>query len=304
MTAKVDIYTRITNRIVSDLEKGVRPWLKPWNAEHAAGRITRPLRHNSTPYRGINVLVLWITAEERGYACPLWMTYKQSVELGGQVRKGEHGSTVVYADRFKKTEAGDDGQMVEQEIPFMKPYTVFNCEQIDGLPSEYYALAQAPNEKIDRIDRAEQFFANTKLEIRHGGNMAYYAMKTDHVQMPPLEAFRDAEAYYATLAHESCHATRSEKRLNRDFGRKRFGDEGYAVEELVAELGSAFLCADLQLTPETREDHASYIANWLTVLKNDKRAIFTAAAHAERAAAFLHGLQPGAVAADDTRAAA
>ncbi|MGA3294671.1 MAG: zincin-like metallopeptidase domain-containing protein [Candidatus Acidiferrales bacterium] len=304
MTEKIDIYTRITNRIVSDLENGVKPWLKPWNAEHAAGRITRPLRHNATPYRGINVLVLWITAEERGYACPLWMTYKQSIELGGQVRKGEHGATVVYADRFKKTEAGDDGQMVEQEIPFMKPYTVFNCEQIDNLPTEYYALAQAPNEKIERIDRAEAFFANAKPEIKHGGNMAYYAMKNDYIQMPPFEAFRDAEAYYATLAHESTHWTRHEKRLNRDFGRKRFGDEGYAVEELVAELGSAFLCADLQLTPETREDHASYIANWLTVLRNDKRAIFTPAAHAERAAAFLHGLQPGAVAADNTRAAA
>jgi len=302
MTTKLDVYTRITNKIIADLEKGTRPWLKPWNAEHAAGRITRPLRHNGTPYRGINVLVLWLEAEERGYACPLWMTYNQAVQLGGQVRKGEHGATVVYADRFKKTETGDDGQTVEQEIPFMKGYTVFNCEQIDGLPAPYYALAQAPTEKIDRIEHAETFFANVKPEIRHGGNMACYSVHADRIQMPPIEVFRDAEAYYATLAHETTHWTRHEKRLNRDFGRKRFGDEGYAVEELVAELGSAFLCADLQLTPEPREDHASYIANWLTVLKNDKRAIFTAAAHAERAAAYLHGLQPGAIAADEAAA--
>jgi antirestriction protein ArdC len=264
MTTKVDIYTRITNRIVSDLEKGTRPWLKPWNAQHAAGRITRPLRHNSTPYRGINVLVLWVEAEDRGYACPLWMTYNQATELGGQVRKGEHGASVVYADRFKKTEAGDDGQMVEQEIPFMKAYTVFNCEQIDGLPANYYALAEPPAEKIERIDHAEAFFANAKAEVRHGGNMAYYAVQADRIQMPPIETFRDSESYYATLAHETTHWTRHEKRLNREFGRKRFGDEGYAVEELVAELGSAFLCADLQLTPEPREDHAAYIANWLT----------------------------------------
>jgi antirestriction protein ArdC len=134
--------------------------------------------------------------------------------------------------------------------------------------------------------------------------MAYYGTKTDHIQMPPFETFRDAEAYYATLAHESTHWTRHEKRLSRDFGRKRFGDEGYAVEELVAELGSAFLCADLQLAPEIRDDHASYIANWLTVLRNDKRAIFTAAAHAERAAAFLHGLQPGQETTENTGAAA
>jgi antirestriction protein ArdC len=304
MTNQADLYTRITNKIISDLENGTRTWMKPWNAEHAAGRITRPLRHNAAPYRGINVLVLWCEAEERGYACPLWMTFKQAIDLGGHVRKGEHGTTVVYADRFTKSETGDDGQTVEHEIPFMKGYTVFNCEQIEALPAEYYALATAPNEQIDRIDRAEKFFANTKLEINHGGNMAYYNVQQDRIQMPPFVAFKDAESYYATLAHESTHATRHEKRLNRDFGRKRFGDEGYAVEELVAELGSAFLCADLQLALEPREDHASYIANWLTVLKNDKRAIFTAAAHAERAAAFLHGLQPGASAAEGEDAGA
>src|ERR1700722_11335112 len=292
MTTKVDIYTRITNRIISDLEKGTRPWLKPWNAEHAAGRITRPLRHNSTPYRGINVLVLWVEAEDRGYACPLWMTYKQAVDLGGQVRKGERGASAVNADRFTRTEANDSGQMVEQEIPFMKVYTVFNCEQIDNLPAQYYALAQAPTETITRIDRAEAFFANAKIEVKHGGNMAYYGTKTDHIQMPPFESFRDAVAYYATLADESTHWTRHEKRLNRDFGRKRFGDEGYAVEELVAELGSAFLAADLEIAPEVREDHAAYIGSWLKMLKGDKRAVFTAASHAQRAADFLHGLQP------------
>jgi antirestriction protein ArdC len=293
---KADLYTRITGRIVEELEKGVRPWLKPWNAEHAAGRITRPLRHNGQPYRGINVLMLWGEAMERGYSCPIWMTYNQANELGAQVRKGEHGSLVVFANRIQRTETDTKGNEVEREIPFLKGYTVFNCEQIDGLPSHYTAPAAPTLDPVQRIAGAEQFFANAGADIRHGGNQAYYAIHTDYVQMPPFETFRDAESYYATLAHEMTHWTRHESRLVREFGRKRWGDEGYAAEELVAELGSAFLSADLGITPEPRDDHASYIANWLKVLKDDKRAIFTAAAHAERAVGFLHGLQPSATA--------
>ena len=288
---KADLYTRITGRIIEELEKGVRPWLKPWNAEHAAGRITRPLRHNGQPYRGINVLMLWEEAMAKGFACPIWMTYNQANELGAQVRKGEHGSLVVFANRIQRTETDTKGNEVEREIPFLKGYTVFNCEQIDGLPAHYTAPASQTLDPVQRIAGAEQFFANAKADIRHGGNQAYYAIHTDYVQVPPFETFRDAESYYATLAHEMTHWTRHPTRLDREFGRKRWGDEGYAAEELVAELGSAFLSADLGITPEPRDDHAAYIGNWLKVLKEDKRAIFTAAAHAERAAGFLHGLQ-------------
>lgn len=302
-TARADLYTRITARIVDDLEKGVRPWLKPWNAEHAAGRITRPLRHNGQAYRGINVLMLWGEAIARGYACPIWMTYRQALELGAQVRKGERGSLVVYADRIRRTETDARGEECEREIPFLKGYTVFNCEQIDGLPPHFTAPAAPVLDPVQRIAAAEAFFANIGADVRHGGNMAYYAIHPDYVQLPPFETFRDAESYYATRGHETVHWTRHETRLNREFGRKRWGDEGYAAEELVAELGSAFLSADLGITPEPREDHASYIANWLTVLKNDKRAIFTAAAHAERAVGFLHSLQPQAEAAEDRAAA-
>ncbi len=293
-TGKADLYTRITGRIVEELEKGVRPWLKPWNAEHAAGRITRPLRHNGQPYRGINVLMLWGEAMAKGFACPIWMTYKQSQELGAQVRKGEHGSLVVFADRIRRTETNDRGEDIDREIPFLKAYTVFNCEQIDGLPAHFTAPAAPVLDPVQRIAAAETFFANTGADIRHGGNQAYYAIHADFVQMPPFETFRDAESYYATLAHETTHWTRHASRLEREFGRKRWGDEGYAAEELVAELGSAFLSADLGITPEPRDDHASYIASWLKVLKEDKRAIFAAAAHAERAVGFLHGLQPSA----------
>ena len=296
-TGKADLYARITNRIIADLEAGTRPWLKPWNAEHAAGRVTRPLRHNGTPYRGINVLMLWAEACARGFACPIWMTYKQAYELGGQVRKGERGSLVVFADRFTRTETSNKGEEVERQIPFLKGYTVFNCEQTDSLPTHYYAREESVIDPVRRIAHAETFFANLNVDIRHGGNRAYYAMHTDHVQMPPFEAFRDAESYYATLGHECCHLTGHPSRLNRDL-RGRFGSHAYATDELVSEICSAFLCADLQLTPEPREDHAAYLQTWLTVLKNDKRAIFTAAAHAERAAAFLHAKQPQAAVSD------
>jgi antirestriction protein ArdC len=176
----------------------------------------------------------------------------------------------------------------------MKGYTVFNVEQIDGLPERYHTKPAPRLEPMPRIAHAEAFFAGTAADIRHGGNSAYYSVGSDHIQTPVFEAFRDAESYYATLAHECTHWTKHCRRLDREFGRKRWGDEGYAMEELVAELGAAFLCASLELTPELREDHASYLDHWLKVLKADKRAIFTAAGHAQRAADFLQGLQSAA----------
>jgi antirestriction protein ArdC len=307
-----DCYSRITNKIIADLEQGVRPWMRPWNAEHAAGRITRPLRHNGIPYKGINVVMLWSASVTKGYACPIWLTFKQAIELGGNVRKGETGELVVYADRITRTETDAKGEEVEKAIPFLKGYTVFNAEQCDGLPAHYTAKAEPPAlTPLQRIEAADRFFAATGADIRHGGTRACYAPQPDYVQMPPFETFKDAESYAATMAHELTHWTKHDSRLARDFGRQRHGDEGYAREELVAELGAAFLCADLGITPEVREDHAAYIASWLKVLKDDKRFIFTAAGHAQRAADFLHGLQPrqasgeaSAAEAEEERAAA
>jgi antirestriction protein ArdC len=289
ITNRQDVYTRITNQIVEQLEKGVRPWVKPWNAEHAAGRITRPLRHNGQPYSGINVLSLWMSAELQGYAAPLWMTFRQAGELNAHVRKGEKGSLVVFANAITRTERDEKtGEESEREIPYMKGYTVFNVEQIDGLPEFYYAKAKPGIDPVQRIERAEKFFADQNATIRHGGNRAYYAQELDYVQMPDFVAFRDAESYYATLAHEMAHWTKHPSRLARDLGRKSWGDAGYAAEELVAELSSAFVCADLNLQNEPREENAAYIANWLEVLKHDSRAIFSAAAHAQRAADYLN----------------
>ena len=236
--------------------------------------------------------MLWASAMEHGFSAPIWMTFRQALDLGAHVRKGEKGSLVVYADRIRRTEVDEEsGEELEREIPFMKGYTVFNVEQIDGLPDHFHAPAAPMLDPVQRIEGAERFFAALGADIRHGGNRAYYAIEPDYVQMPHFETFRDAGSYYATLGHECVHWTRHGSRLDRDQGRKRYGDEGYAREELTAELGAAFLAADLGLEIEPREDHAAYIASWLEVLKGDRRAIFSAAAHAQRAVEFLHGRQ-------------
>lgn len=286
-----DLYAAVTNQIMADLETGVRPWTRPWTAKHLAGHVSRPLRHNHQPYNGVNILLLWAQALARGYAAPIWMTFRQALELGGHVRKGEKGATVVYANAVHRTETDRQGEEVERRIPFLKAYTVFNVDQVEGLPAHFHALAHAPLDPAQRIARAEAFFAALRANIRHGGAMAYYSLTDDRVQLPPFEAFVDAQSYYATLAHEATHWTRHPTRLDRDFGRKRWGDEAYAREELVAELGAAFLCADLGLELAPREDHAAYLASWLKVLKDDRRFIFSAAAHAQKACDFLHSRQ-------------
>ena len=294
--SRVDIYARITDRIVAELEAGIRPWLRPWHSANAIGRVTRPLRHNGQPYSGMNVLLLWSEAIARGYAAPIWMTFKQALELGGAVRKGETGSMVVFASRFTRTETNASGDEIDREIPFLKAYSVFNVAQIKGLPDHYYGLAEPVRDPIERIDHADRYFANTGAVIRHGGDRAYYAPATDHIQMPPFETFRDAAAYVATLSHEATHWTAPPHRVNRDLSRYAKDRSERAREELIAELGSCFLCADLGIVPELepRPDHASYLGSWLKVLGDDKRAIFSAAAHAQRAVGFLHSLQPTA----------
>ncbi|MEP9370300.1 zincin-like metallopeptidase domain-containing protein [Xanthobacter sp. VNH20] len=291
-----DIYARITERIVADLEKGVRPWVRPWSAAHATSRITRPLRHNGEPYTGMNVLLLWSEGMARGFVSSTWMTFKQAVELGGHVRKGESGSIVIYASRFTKTETDAHGGEVERDIPFLKTYSVFNVEQIEGLPDHFHRPPGPVLDPIERIEHADRFFANTGAVIRHGGTAAFYSPSTDHIQMPPFETFRDAASYVAVLSHESVHWTADPRRVGRDLSRYAKDRSERAREELVAEIGSALLCADLGIVPELepRPDHAAYLGSWLSVLSNDKRAIFAAAAHAQRAVAYLHGLQPQA----------
>src|SRR5579883_855310 len=228
-TPKQDPYTRVTAQIIADLERGTRPWVKPWQAEHMAGKITRPLRHNGLPYAGINVLMLWTAAVANGYAAPIWMTFRQALELGAHVRKGEKGSLVVYANHVIRTEIdAATGEATEREIHFMKGYTVFNVEQIDGLPAQYYAAPEPRYTAVQRIEHAERFFASLQADIRPGGPQAYYAQESDYIRMPPIEAFRDTGSYYATLAHEATHWTKHPARLDRNLGCTKWGDAGYA----------------------------------------------------------------------------
>lgn len=215
------------------------------------------------------------------------MTFRQAQAYGASVRNGERGTTVVYADQIVRTVEGDGGETEDRErrISFLKAYSVFNVAQIEGLPERFNE--QPPAVPVgDRIPTAEAFFAATGIAVTQGGDCASYVPSIDVVRMPALAAFAEPIAYFATLSHEMTHATGHPSRLARDFS-GRFGDHAYACEELVAELGAAFLCADLGLSLEPRADHASYIASWLKVLKNDRRFIVSASAQAQRAVAWL-----------------
>lgn len=232
---RTDVHARITDVIVEQLDKGVRPWVQPWSAKHLSGRVSRPLRFNGEPYSGINVLLLWSESLARGFSSQTWMTFRQAVELGGHVRKGECGSMVVYANRIRKTETDDRGEEVEREIPFLKAYTVFNVAQIDGLPEIYSTSATgAPVQPIHGIPAADAFFTGTGATVRHGGDKAFYAPGPDMIQMPPIETFRDVGSYYATLAHEHIHWAGASHRLNRDLSRYARDRSERAREELIA----------------------------------------------------------------------
>lgn len=284
-----DLYTRITDSILSQLEAGVRPWTQPWIK---SASVSRPLRHNGEPYSGINVLLLWSEATARGFQSDTWMTFRQALALNACVRKGEKGSTVVYAGALDRSVDLEEREDEVRRVPFLKAYTVFNIEQIDGLDGRFAPVSVPEINSVQRVDRAEAFFAAVGADVRHGGGSAYYAPEADYVQMPPFESFVDPQAYYATLGHELTHWTRHATRLDRDFGRRRHGDAGYAREELVAELGAAFLCAELGLALEPREDHAAYIGSWLEILRGDKRFIISAASHAQKAVDHLRSYQP------------
>lgn len=299
-----DVYQRVTDRILADLLRNTVPWTRPWNSGNTEGRIIRPIRQNGEPYKGINVLLLWSAAMEQGFTNPQWMTFRQAVELDAHVRKGEHGSLVVYAKTYTKTEHdAETGKDVERDVPFLKAYTVFNVEQIDGLPDKYKAKPPPRfDSAVQRIAHADEFFRNTGATIITRGGRALYSGQADHILMPPIEAFFDTERYYSTLAHETVHWTKHPSRLARDFGRKQFGDPAYALEEIVAEMGAAFICEHLEISPELSDDHAAYIASWIMALQDDNKAIFKAASFAQKAVDYLAGLQPGAEPSQDLEA--
>lgn len=286
-----DLYERITKQIVAAIESGVGSWEMPWHS--LDGSMTLPVNIESgRQYRGVNTIGLWAEGFTKGYDCNMWGTYRQWSEKGAQVRKGEKSSLVVF---WKFLEDGGASEEPTQEGTHEKEghrilargYPVFNALQVDGF--EIPVRPEIP--RRERIESAEAFFAQTGAIIRYGGNRAYYRASDDHIQMPLYEAFDDPINFYSTLAHELTHWTGHENRLARDLT-GRFGSESYAAEELVAELGAAFLCAELGLSHEPREDHACYIASWLKVLKEDNRAIFTAASLAQKAVDHVRGVHP------------
>lgn len=223
----------------------------------------------------INVLVLWAASAKHGYKTNLWATYQQWSELGAQVRKGAKSTTVVFWKFYGEEREADEtaGESEEENCfrCFARAYSVFNADQVDD-----FVLPEVPQlPDAERIDRAEQFFRHTGIKIIEEGGRACYNVVSDGIHMPPFALFKKAHYFYSTLAHEATHASGHPTRCNRQLG-NRFGSEMYAAEELVAELGSAFLSAELGLETEPRTDHAPYVANWLKILKNDRRAIFTA----------------------------
>lgn len=283
---KRDIAQEITDLIIAKIEAGVMPWRRPWQCAGGGGR---PLRAQGKPYTGINSLFLWAIADACGYRSRFWMTRRQAQELGGEVRSGERCSPSIYFNSMQKTETNAvTGDTSSRFIRFMRAYSVYNCDQIDGLPPHYYpdpipADHAAPSKRQPAIDA---FFKPIPIDVRHGGDRAFYAPGRDFVQMPPKSSFISADHYAATLGHELGHATGASHRLARTFG-KRFGDKTYAFEELVADITSGLICSELALPPELHDNHASYIANWLEILRGDKSAIITAAAKAERAFDWL-----------------
>jgi antirestriction protein ArdC len=280
-------YQQVTDRIVAMLESGVRPWAQDWSAPGGGGR---PLRSNGVPFRGMNVLNLWAASMARGFQSAHWMTYKTAADLGGQVKRGAKSESIFYVGSTTK-QVERDGELTDQTIAFMRCYPGFNADEIENLPPHFYAKVDAPRLNTgERSERVDAWVTATGATIGHGGGRCYYRPSTDAIQMADFESFSTPEGYYSTLLHEMTHWTGAETRLDRGKG-KVFGSPDYAFEELVAELGAAYLCADLRIGAEVREDHASYIKSWLKALRDDSRNIFRAASHAERACGHLHGLQ-------------
>lgn len=289
--SRQNIYASVTNRIIGELEAGRVPWVQPWGTPDMDTPLGLPSNAaTGNSYSGINILILWGAAIESQRRTQNWLTFKQALGLGGCVRKGEKGTTVVYADRFipqkERAKAAENGSEA-QAIPFLKRYTVFNADQCDGLPDDLFVGA-APLPECEAIPPAEALIEATGADFRIGGNRAFYVPAEDYVQVPPQPAFQQQINYYRTCFHELGHWTGHTSRLARTF-KGRFGSKPYAREELVAEMASAFVCASLHIVPTVR--HADYLGTWLDVLREDERAIFHAASQASKAADFILACQ-------------
>jgi antirestriction protein ArdC len=289
---RTSLYSEITDKIIAELEAGRVPWVQPWGTAAAKATLAMPKNAaTSRQYGGINILILWGSVIEHEFAGQSWLTFRQALTLGGHVRKGERGTTVVYADRFvpadEKRRARETGEEA-QAVPFLKRFVVFNTDQCDGLPADIATTAPPPLPGMIE-PTVEALIKATGIDFRIGGNRAFYAPPEDYVQVPPPAAYFEPINWHRTALHELCHASGHRSRLNRDFGGS-YGTKKYAFEELIAELGAAFSCASLGIVPTVR--HADYIGSWLEVLREDNRAIVRAASQATKAADYLLGFLP------------
>jgi len=290
--SRANLYDEITDKIIAELEAGRVPWAQPWGTAAAKAPVAMP-QNGSTGrrYSGVNVLILWGAVIERRFTGQSWLTFRQALSFGGHVRKGERGTTVVYADRFipddEKKRAAETGEEA-QAIPFLKRFTVFNTDQCDELPDEIATVAPPPPPGMIE-PRVEALIKATGIDFRIGGNRAFYVPSGDYVQVPPPAAYFEPINWHRTALHELGHASGHHSRLNRDLSGAH-GSKKYAFEELIAELSAAFSCASLGVVPTVR--HADYIGSWLEVLREDNRVIVRAASQASKAADFILGFLP------------
>jgi antirestriction protein ArdC len=283
--ARRDIAADITAKIIADLERGVLPWKKPWNGDRAGGSPGLPLRFNGAPYRGVNVVLLWSRAADAGFRARHWFSFRQALALGAHVRKGEKGESVVYYGRMQRTRTDRHGDTVEDSVRFLRAYTVFNADQIEGLP-QGHAVDEVTTGSVPPISEHEAWFASLDIQRVTTRDQAFYSPGRDVIGMPPIDVFDGVDLYAQTLNHECVHATGAPHRVGRDFSR-RYGDHAYHVEEICAELGAAYLGAYLGLPPGHLHDHSAYIGDWIALMKRDRRAFFDAAAKAQAAVDWL-----------------
>ena len=288
---RASLYDEITDKIIAELEAGRVPWVQPWGTAAAKAPLAMPQNASTRrQYSGVNVLILWGSMIEHGFTGQSWLTFRQALSLGGHVRKGERGTTVVYADRFipndEKKRAAESGEE-PQAIPFLKRFTVFNTDQCDALPDEIVTIAPPPPPGVIEPE-VEALIKSTGIDFRIGGNRAFYIPSEDYVQVPPPAAYFEPINWHRTALHELGHASGHRSRLNRDLSGAH-GSKKYAFEELIAELCAAFSCASLGIVPTVR--HADYIGSWLDVLREDNRAIVRAASQASKAADWLLGFR-------------
>ena len=289
-----DLYAEVSAKIIAELERGAAPWVKAWSV--TPGQNTPQNAVSNRPYSGCNVILLWL-ARNRGWATPRFLTFKQALDAGGHVRKGEHGTKVYFVKQLQiKDDSAADAEA--RLVPMLREYTVFNVDQCDGLPDSIRAGKPMRVRNPDTRDAlADEFLLSTGADIREGHGEAYYVPSHDFISMPAFQAFKGADHFYNVAFHELTHWTAHKSHLDRDL-KNRFGSRDYAAEELVAELGAAFLSAEFGFDGDVR--NAGYIAQWIELLNADKRAFFTACAKASKAADYRRGwalVEPAAVAA-------